>query len=148
MLLERLSDYADQIGLPPPLYQEKHVRYLILLDASGRFLRLIDCASEQHKQGILLPVPQKNRSNKIRPFLLADHAAYVLGIPRKEDKPERLPKLHDSFVALVEQCAQQTQEPTVLAVAHFLKTLAATMLDLPDDFDPTARITFEVNGVR
>ena len=148
MLLQRLSDYADQIGMPPPLYQQKNVRYLILLDADGRYLQLIDCASEQSKRGILMPVPQKNRSNKIQPFLLADHAAYVLGMPRKEDKPERVPKIHSAFVALVEQCAQETQEPSVRAIAHFLETFAAAALDLPGDFDPSARLTFEVNGIR
>ncbi len=42
MLLQKLRDYSDRLDLPPTLYSELAVRYIIDLDSYGRFLGLID----------------------------------------------------------------------------------------------------------
>jgi hypothetical protein len=143
MLLQRLSEYADQIGIPPSLYQERNVRYLIQLSAEGRCLQIIDCATEKSKQGIPMLVPESKRSINIKPFLLADNAAYALGIARDPGESARTQKLHAAFVALAQDCAQATQEPLVHAIVHFLEHLELATLDLPPNFDPSARLTFE-----
>nr|MBF6590887.1 type I-C CRISPR-associated protein Cas8c/Csd1 [Ktedonobacterales bacterium] len=46
----------------------------------------------------------------------------------------------------VTTCAEATREPAVWAVARFLATLDVAALDLPEDFDPSANLTFEVEG--
>lgn len=150
MFLQRLADYADQLGgLPPPLYQEKAVRYVIALDAQGTYLHLVDCATQERKQGIVMAVPDCKRSVNIRPFLLADNAEYALGLAREGSKAARIQKQHTAFVHLVHACAQQTQEPAVQAVACFLDHVHPSLLPLPADFDVNARITFEVGeGIR
>lgn len=146
MFLQRLADYAEQLGLPPPLYQERAVRYVIQLDLQGHYLHIVDCASQERKQGLLMAVPDCKRSVNIRPFLLADTAEYVLGVAREGSKALRVQKQHHAFVTLVYACAQQTAEPAVQAVARFLETLDLSVLALPQDFDTTARLTFEVDG--
>lgn len=147
MLLQRLAEYADQLDSCPPLYQRKPVRYLIVLDSEGNYLQMVDYASEHSKQGIPLFVPKKKRSVNILPYLLADHASYVLAVPHKETE-RRAPEMHRRFVALVEDCARSTQEPTVAAISVFLQSLDTDHLDLPTDFDPEGCITFEVDGCR
>lgn len=146
MFLQRLADYADQLGMPPPGYQEKSVRYLLQLDESGEHPSFVACASQEQKQGIVMAVPDGKRSVNVRPFLLADNAEYVLGIAREGSKETRVQRQHAAFVALVQDCVQQTQERAVQAVNHFLGTLDLSLLALPEDFDPTARLTFEVGG--
>ncbi len=147
MFLQRLAEYADQLGVSPPLYQRKPVRYLISLTSEGKYLQIIDCASDQNKQGIPLFVPEKKRSVNILPYLLADHAAYVLATPHKKTERRAL-EMHRRFVTLVEHCARSTQELAVAAVSTFLQSLDTSAIELPEDFDPGARITFEVDGCR
>ena len=154
MFLQRLADYADQIGLPPSMYQERPVRYIVLLAQDGRSLGIIDCASSEHKQGLRMLVPEsgKRPGKSIKPFLLADIAAYVFGIAREEKEKAQTLKKHAAFIEIVKNCAQAIHEPVVQAVVqavvHFLCSLDLSTLHLPADFDPSGRITFEVDGIR
>lgn len=50
------------------------------------------------------PRPKIKRTSGIEPFLLADYAYYVLGIP-EEGKEERAKKAHDAFISLLEQAS-------------------------------------------
>lgn len=147
MFLQRLAEYADRLGLPPAMYQRKAVRYILLLDQDGRYLNIVDCASEENKQGIMLDVPNTKRS-AVLPLLLADTAEYVFGLGQDGSDPTKVQKKHEAFVAHVQQCAQDTGDPTVQAVAAFLEHLNIPLLRLPEDFAHGTRITFEVGGVR
>ena len=52
MLLQRLSEFADRLDLPSPLYRQVTVRYVIELDEQGRLLNPcpIDLADPTHRQ--------------------------------------------------------------------------------------------------
>ncbi len=147
MLLQRLSEYADAIGLPPAMYQEVHIRYIIRINEDGRKPQLIDCATSTNKGGKKLPVPTRIRSSTAnRPILFADNAEYTLGIPRKNATIGVVHQHHRCYQEMVEECAITTHEPAVEAAMRFLATSSPESpgFTLPDDFDLNARFTFEV----
>lgn len=152
MLLQRLKEYADnRMDMPPVLYSEAPVRYIIELGVDGRLLnpRPIDTADNANaktKRGQRRLVPQVTRSVGITPLLLADNAEYTLGLAREASKPERVAACHASYLALIERCAAATQEPAVAAVLRFLASEPAAQLELAADFDRSTNITFRVDG--
>jgi len=153
MFLQRLCEYAERLDMPPPLYSEKLVRYVIELDASGNLLtrRPIDTAdpsSRRTQRGQPLIVPDVQRTIAVRPLLLADRAAYTLGLARQGSNPQREARCHEAYLELLQRCAEETGEPAVAAVLRFLQSQPLEQLELPDDFDHSARITFRVGGQR
>jgi CRISPR-associated protein Csd1 len=141
MFFQRLAEYSERIDTPPSMYQKKLVKYLISLSREGRYLKTIPLDDK----GISMNVPIVRR-NGIQACLLADSAAYVLGLNPRD--PEKAQEMHRKFKALTDHCAQMTKDPIVGAVLHFLDTLNIEKLDLPEPFDYIARITFEVDGVK
>ena len=151
MLLQRLAEYAERLDLPPPLYTESPVRYLISLDRSGRLLdpEPIDTADPKdrvRRRGELHAVPQVQRTVAVKPLLFADNAEYTLGLAREKSRSERVKACHAAYVELVDRCAAATCEPAVEAVSAFLHSDPLRQLRLPKDFDPGATITFRVDG--
>ena len=192
--LQALSDYASQIGLPPPMYRTAPVRYIIHLDSRGFVAGpLTDTLFAEEGRSTSLPVaatgragapragsaklrsmeltvPDLKRSNRIAPKLLSDRADYTLGIVRTGDDPDKAARRHWAYIKTVQACAEATGEPSVWAVFWFLTGHNAALLDLPEafhsafeqlpavglenhepldlpeDFDDGARITFDVNG--
>lgn len=49
MFLEKLSEFAGQIDLPPPMYQTTSIRYVIRLDADGNFQGIEELVDEKNK---------------------------------------------------------------------------------------------------
>ncbi len=153
MLLRRLKDYADlRLQLPPTLYSEAPVRYIVELDATGRLLNpqptdTIDPASPRTRRGTRRLVPQIQRAVGITPLLLADNAEYTLGLARETSKPARVEACHRAYLALLDRCAAAAHEPAVEAVRTFLSDDPAGQLHLPPDFDRGAAITFSVDGI-
>jgi CRISPR-associated protein Csd1 len=151
MLLRRLKEYADvRMQLPPVLYSEAQVRYIIELNADGRLLSprptdTADSTNAKTKRGQRRLVPQIQRTVGIKPLLLADKADYTLGLGSEGAKPERVQQCHDAYLRLVERCAAQTQAPKVVAVLRFLQDTPTERLELPADFDYGALITFRVD---
>jgi CRISPR-associated protein Csd1 len=128
------------------MYRAVPVRYIIRLDKDGSQPQLIDCATQENKNGMSLYVPDCIRSSGIRPILFADHAEYTLGISRKDKSSEVAHRRHNLYLEIAKECLITTREPAVVAVLRFLSTCEPESLDfpLPDDFDPNAKITFEV----
>jgi CRISPR-associated protein Csd1 len=152
MVMERLREYAEErLSLPPPMYQEQPVRYIVELDRHGRALGPpIDTANPQDaaaKRGGRMLAPHLKRAYGIKPKLLADTGVYALGLPTEKDRPERVSQQQAAFAALVDQCATATHEPAVAAVAAFLASLPESLPPLPADFDPGATLTFRVDNV-
>ncbi|MDO8615301.1 MAG: type I-C CRISPR-associated protein Cas8c/Csd1 [Dehalococcoidia bacterium] len=152
MLLQRLREYSDRLDLPPTLYNEAPVRYVIELDAGGRLLNpqptdTADPSSPRTKRGQRRLVPQVQRASGIKSLLLADKADYALGYAGENGKPERVAACHAAFLDLLGGCASQTGEPVVGAVQRFLSSGPLNRLDLGDTFDPGATVTFRVDGV-
>ncbi len=148
MFLQKLSEYADRIGMPPAQYQNVPIRYLVQLDSNGRLVgKIIDLRTDEDKRGKARLVPDLKRSVAIAPKLLADNAEYVLGIGRETSKVERVQEQHRKFVALARDCAEKTGTAEVQAVVQFLTSLDVSVLPLPEDFDPSGNLTFQVDGV-
>lgn len=153
MLLQKLKEYADtRMSLPPSLYDTKPVRYIVELDGTGKLrsphpIDTADPASKQTRRGTNLPIPQVGRTSGVKPFLLVDHAEYVLGIPREKSTPEKAAAYYAAYCALVERCAAETGEVAVQAVLAFLQSNPTEQLLLPADFDASANMAFRVDGV-
>lgn len=156
MILTQLKEYADtQMSLPPAMYGQSLIRWLIDLDYDGKLVSFIPLGgdSKQTKRGKPMLVPQvPPKGNGIKPRLLADTGEYVLGIGRTErklTKPERVAEYHKQFKALVQRCAEATSEPRVQAVAKFLTDWNPTEDEakLPKGFDPSHFVTFRVDGI-
>lgn len=150
MLLEALRERALQSADDLPAgYQHQPIRYIFRINAEGTLLGVIDTAgTENRNRGTSYPAPHLKRTVGISPKLLADTAEYALGIarndPKKPANPERVARQHEAFVALVQACADATDEPSVRSVLTFLRGPMPTPGHLPEDFDPSATLTFQV----
>jgi CRISPR-associated protein Csd1 len=151
MLLQKLREYSERLELPPTLYSEGPVRYVVELDGSGRLLNrhltdLADPSSPRTKRGQRRLLPQIQRSSGIRPLLLADKADYVFGYVGQGSKRDRVSCCHTEFLDLAERCLKATGESAVAAVLEFLKGKPLEQVELPADFDPGGIITLRVDG--
>lgn len=152
MLLRRLKEYADErMDMPPTLYSETPVRYIIELDAAGRLLTpqptdTADPSSPSTKRGQRYLMPQVTRAAGIKPLLLADKSDYTLGIGGESAKPDRVRACHQAYQELLTRCAAKTDDPAVHAVVAFLADEPTSKLHLPDEFDYGATIAFRVDG--
>jgi CRISPR-associated protein Csd1 len=147
VLLQKLSEYAERLDLPPAMYIKTPIRWLIDLDWEGNLRAFVTTEGRggRRDRGKEFDAPNILRSStSIRPKLLADHGEYVLGIPRPKSKPARVEQCHQAFVELVKACAQSTDEPAVKAVLNFLERMNVRTLSLPEAFDPAHNLTFRV----
>jgi CRISPR-associated protein Csd1 len=149
MFLEKLSEYADQMSLPPPMYQLTPIRYVIHLETNGNLKGIDEFTDGKNRASILLEAPHCKRSSGIKPKLLVDNGEYTLGIGREKSDSRRVQEQHAAYVTLVRECAVTTCEPTVVAVAHFLglPNITDSILQKKRDFDPSSNVTFMVNGI-
>jgi CRISPR-associated protein Csd1 len=151
MLLQRLKEYADtRMELPPQLYSDTAVRYIIELDTTGKPLGIIDTADPANpktKRGQRYAMPQVSRSVGIAPLLLADNAEYTLALGRETSKPDRVAACHAAYRDILDRCAAATNEPDLRAIQQFYADGGATLLILPADFDRGTPMTFRVDGL-
>ncbi len=149
MLLQKLREYSERLDLPPKLYSELAVRYIIDLDSEGRFLGMIDTAdpsTPRTRRGQLRRVPEVQRAAAIKPLLLCDKADYVLGYAASGARTGRVVECHRSFLDLLERCAADAGEEAVKAVLRFLVNDPLNHMVLLADFDASGRIAFRVDG--
>lgn len=151
MFLQRLTEYAERLDLPPTLYAEAPVRYIIELDGSGQPLSpeptdTADPSSPRTRRGQPRRVPRVQRAVKIRPLLLADNAEYTLGLAREGSRPERVAECHRAYMEQLGRCASITGNPVVQAIHRFLQNEPLAHLHLAEDFDRGESITFRVDG--
>lgn len=154
MLLRRLVEYSERLELPPALYSRRPVRYIIDLNPDGtleggigsRPTDTMDPADRSTKRGRPMMTPNVQRSAGIKPLMLADHAEYTFGLAREASRPERVEQCHASYVEQLERCVALTGDAGVAAVLTFLQSDPLVQLDLGNDFDPGAAITFKVAG--
>ena len=155
MLLQRLKEYAEQerdsFVLPPTLYSERAIRYVVDLHPDGSLdsPSLLDTADPDDRatrRGVRMMVPSVKRSSEIKPLLLADTLEYTLGVAVDSSRIDRAAERHRAYKDLVERCAIETQDPSVRAVAKFLGDGGVDILHVPDDTDMTASVTFRVDG--
>ena len=152
MILTKLKEYAEtQMTLPPAMYAEIPVRWLIYLNPDGTLQSFISRGgnTKADKRGELMVTPHVTRASGVKPKLLADTAEYVLGIGRPESKSERVKDYHQHFKALVKKCAEVTKEPSVQLISKFLDSWNPEIDrdKLPEGFDPSDNLTFSVLNV-
>ena len=155
MFLQRLRDFANEeregFDLPPTFYSPKPIRYLIDVDSDGHLtspspVDISDPGNRATRRGTMMMAPNRIRTSKISPLLLADNAEYTLGRQRERSKPERVSAMHSAYLDMIDECADATELRSVRAVSRFLRSDGASRLVLDDDFDLTAWITFRVSG--
>ena len=150
MLLKKLAEYSERLELElrPSLYSEGPVRYWVNLDRDGRYLPPFsdsaDLSSPRTRRGQRRLLPQVQRASGIRPLLLADKADYTLGYAADEKRAKRAADCHRAYLALVERCAAETEEPDVRAVLNFLHNDPLGQIQPDDSFDPSGIMTFRV----
>lgn len=150
MILTKLNEYADnRMSLPPAMYGETKVAWLINLSTEGVFEGWSCLKTREARRGKSMIAPHIGRTVAVKPKLLADTGEYVLGIGRANSKPERVAECHKQFKALVHRCAEDSQEPTIKAIAQFLNytELEKAKAEIPNDFDPSEVVTFRVGDV-
>lgn len=149
MLLEQLCEYSRRLeDLAPFGYDKTTIRWLINLDAEGNFLPpLIPTSSgKKNDRGKVFLAPAVMKSVNVKASLLVGNGEYVLGKPRDPAKIKRVQDCHQAFVKQVQECADATQNSQVQAVLCFLKSLDLQTLPLPEDFDPSMNLSFQVDG--
>lgn len=152
MILARLKEYADtRMELPPEMYGETPVRWLIDLTPDGELLGFVPRGGDTkaNARGVPMTVPQIVRASGIKPKLLADNGEYVLGVGRPDADPAKVAERHRRFIELASRCAEETEEPAVEAVVRFLGEWnpERDRGRLPEGFDAGDTLTFRVNGV-
>jgi CRISPR-associated protein Csd1 len=158
MILTQLKDFAEsQMTLPPVMYSEQKIRWLIDLDLEGNLNgKFVPWGGDTkaNKRGEPIVVPFIGRTVGVKPKLLADSAEYVLGVGRPDSKPERVADCHQQFKILLQKCIEIAQEPKLTAIQKFLDNWQSLQLKecLPEGFsfekfDPSENITFRVDGV-
>lgn len=151
MILQQLYKDASVIlgeDVPPPMYDVKAVRRLIVL-TPGRepyILTLED--TKKRGQPRLIPYPGPRAGTVIRPNLLADTPAYVLGAAPDD---HRAATKHAAFKALVHRCAEETDDPLVAVVDAFLmgwdpESEKGMAFLAASDLVPTDTITFRIGN--
>ena len=149
-MLQKLAEYAQRKeSQAPKLYAERALRYIIALGPKGecpsrRLIDLSDPSTPRTRRGTRRLLPQVQRTSGIRPLLLASPADYTLGITKTDKQADRAQRAHAAYVALVERCAAESEEPDVQAVLSFLKNEPLQHLEMDDDFDQGGIITFQV----
>lgn len=154
MLLQLLRDYSQRLDLPPALYSERAVRYWIDLDGQGNLagsgpVDTADPDSRAQRRGRMWRVPYVQRTSTTRPLLFADTAEYTFALPIEPDKPrsvERALRRHAAYLQLLADCHRRIEDPFVGAVRRFLESSPFDRIEWPGEFDPSATITFTVEG--
>jgi hypothetical protein len=147
MLLKRLWEYSQGLELPPVGYERTPIRWLINLNAAGDFLGFITTSSgKKRDRGMDRLAPYLLVSSRIKAKLLVGNGEYVLGIARDQAKQDQVIDRHRAFKDQVNDCAAVTKISSVKAVSRFLDSLDLKTLVLPEDFDPSMNLTFQVEA--
>ena len=158
MLLQRLKEYADE-RLPdqaPALYGSTPVATIVRLHEDGKPFETVPLSNidpearrgTRAARGRETIAPEIRRSSNLQPLLLCDTGEYTFGLADQDDQQNSARSIaaHETYIALLEACAAETGEPSVLAVQRFYERGGLTQIELPPDLNRKHKITFEVVG--
>lgn len=153
MILRRLLELSERMmDLPPSGYQPGFITKIIRLKADGTLRDVIPTSGETRgkRQGLTVLVPRETpqRTVSVKARLICDNANYVLGRQREKDSAAKAAERHAAYVALLDQCAEQTKEPSVLAIQKWVHDGGAVALRESLLIDDDDELAFEVDGVR
>lgn len=158
MILQQLCNDADRLveGMPPSMYDVRPVRWVVHLDNDGGCHWPPERLSGggQKDSGKMLLVPNRKRTGtKAPPLLLADKRSFTWGLPGEKSKAKDEAKAdvkakqeHQSYLELLDRCAQETGEADVAVVARFLRSWDPALKPLPSDLEEADLTTFTVEG--
>lgn len=146
MILAQLYEHSQRIQdeLPIEGYGQVRLNWLVELNPDGNLKE--NGFTKLNKDDPKRTLPDIVRASGIKPKLLADNGEYVFGAGRDTSPLDKVAERHRQFKALVQKCADVTQEPSVQAVAKFLESWnpERDKAKLPEDFDPSQTFTFRV----
>lgn len=162
MILHALSQYYERLAIqslvPEFGFSEENVGFLLEIDKTGTLIQVHDLREGQggKLRPRLMEIPYTNkvnvRSGNIEPNFLVDKASYVLGKDNKT-KPDRLLKLHQSFVSLLGTVLNHVIDDGASAVLAFYERWQpdfAQRLEYWEDIvsDNAGFIAFKLTGER
>jgi CRISPR-associated protein Csd1 len=153
MILQQLYRNAKSIlgdNFAPTMYGLKPVRWEVCLSSNGDFEGFASLGGDkEEKRGKprFVPLPPPRSGKVIKPCILADTPAYVLGLAL-EEKEKRAEQKHSDFQALVQRCAKETGDPTVKTVALFLSQWDPEVVPIPKEMTAADLVIFRVGGIR
>lgn len=113
-LVQAAERFREEGNLPPTGYKPKIPRWIITLESEKAYLEGPYTGKEIDK----VYAPDRQRSGtRPEPFLLLDKAQYIFGIP----KDEKAIELHKKYMALLEEAARETREPSLYRILEFLQ---------------------------
>lgn len=144
------EDGSEPVSLATPaMYDLAPVKWEIRLDDDGNFLDILRLVGSEAKKdlGLTMLVPTVVRTVGVRPLVLADTPAYVLGMELEDTNSA---KKHRAFVHLIRQCAEETDVPAARAVVAFLskEVDAAKEVAAAKGVEKSDRMTFRVGNTR
>ena len=165
MILQLLRNLAEIEHLvDDPAFESKGVRWVVHLDAHGRFLHVYDTNQEpeQTEAGskkksrplpLLMPIPRRlGRSSGIRADFLVDNAKYALGLAADsaEEGDTRVAECHAAFVQLLSSVRPEL--PELAATIRFLTSedqlqACTKALEAQGGVASNDLFTFNVDGV-
>ncbi len=146
MLLQRLVEYSHRLDLPPPMYEEAPIKWLLDISRDGQFRAFVRTSGGEREddRGRLFRAPHALATSGTVPKLLFGSCDYVLGLSR--GRHEKASSRHEAFVQLTRQCFEKTGDDGLQAVVRFLDALDLSRIPIPEDLDPSDWVTFSVGG--
>jgi CRISPR-associated protein Csd1 len=119
MLLTKLYELSQRKDIKSKLpiegYNNVPLKWIVNIDLKGNLIGFDELADREKRM-----LPDCKRSSGIKPKLLADKCDYVFGYAEPDTPSDKVAERHRQFKELVNDCAEYTQESSVLAVAKFL----------------------------
>ncbi len=113
MIISALARYALPDSVPFG-YAAKPLGFTLVLDPDGQRIRLDQHYDERGKAANSI-VPNIARTVKATPLLGCDNAAYVLGLSKEGEAPEKTARKHDLFVDLIRRFHEEASDPVAQA---------------------------------
>jgi CRISPR-associated protein Csd1 len=119
MLLTKLYELSQRkdikAKLPIEGYNNVPLKWIVNIDLEGNLIGFDELADREKRM-----LPDCKRSSGIKPKLLADKCDYVFGYAEPDTPSDKVAERHRQFKELVNDCAEYTQESSVIAIAKFL----------------------------
>lgn len=152
MVLKQLCEFAEQqqANLPPPMFENRRIRWVIPLRPDGTFLGTLEPTCGKGENPFLgkhFWAPYEYRSSGSNPRLLADTAEFALGVVPLGRDPQAAASRHAAFIQSVRRCAASTGNPSVKAVERFLLSWDLRKWQLPKELRATHEVTFRVGHI-
>ncbi|MCL6585300.1 MAG: type I-C CRISPR-associated protein Cas8c/Csd1 [Anoxybacillus sp.] len=120
-LIELAARLQREKKLPPISYKPKSINWIIDLGGDEPYLKGPFKKGEYRSVEAPFRLRQgKVTKENVKPYLLADDARYVLGIPESPEKADEAELMHTGYVRLIEEAYAKTKMKELEKVLGFL----------------------------